>query len=337
MKEWIAAAAEGRDLRRGEAAAAMRCIMEGEATGAQIAALLMALRMKGETVDEIAGCAAVMREKSAGIPGAHGTLLDLCGTGGDGSGSINVSTLASLVAAGEGARVAKHGNRSVSSRCGSADLLEAMGVPVDLAPEAAGRCLQEAGIAFLFAPRMHPAMGHAAGPRREMGVRTLFNLLGPLTNPAGAQRQVMGVYDGGLVERMAQVTAELGSEHVMVVHGAGGLDEISLAGETRVAEMKDGEVRCYSLQPQDVGLAPAPVDAIRGGDVDENVAIARRVLAGEPGPVADVVALNAGAGLYVAGIVASLEEGVVRAREGLLQGRAAQALERLRLAARAAA
>ena len=329
MRDWIHKASRGEDLSRSEAAAAMRCIAEGRATDAQIAGFLVALRTKGETVEEIAACAEVMREKVVplGLDGRE--LVDVVGTGGDGSGSLNVSTLAALVLAGEGVKVAKHGNRSVSSRCGSADLLEALGVRVDVPPAVIVHCLEEAGIAFLFAPRLHPAMAHAVRARRELGVRTVFNLLGPLTNPAGAARQLIGVYDGELVEKLAKVMRELGSERAMVVHGEGGLDEISLAGPTRVAELVDGSVRAYELRPEQFGLTPAPPDAVRGGTVEANSVLARGVLRGEAGPAADIVALNAGAALAVAGAVSDVAEGVERARRCLTEGRAAERLERL--------
>ena len=332
MKRWIEPLARGEDLPREHAAEAMRCIMDGEATDAQIGAFLLALRVKGETVEEIAGCAAVMRERAVSVAGIRGEeVIDLCGTGGDGSGSLNVSTLAALVVAGEGVKVAKHGNRSVSSRCGSADLLEGLGVRIDVPAEVAARCLREAGLAFLFAPRMHPAVGHVSRARSELGVRTLFNLLGPLTNPAGARRQLLGVYDPSMVEILARVLGELGSERVLVVHGSG-LDEIALNGPTQVAELSEGTVRTYQIRPEDAGLRPAPPEAVQGGDVAENVRIAERVLGGERGPAADIVALNAGAALWVAGAAADLAQGVARARSGLRDGRAAETLDRLRRA-----
>jgi anthranilate phosphoribosyltransferase len=334
MQEWIGKAAAGQDLQIHEAAAAMRCIMSGQATDAQIAALIMALRMKGETAGEISAFAAVMRERAAKVPIQGDDLFDLCGTGGDGTGTINVSTLAALVVASLGVRVAKHGNRSVSSSCGSADLLEALGVNLDAEGDALVRCLDDAGICFLFAPKLHPAMAHAAGPRREMGVRTVFNLLGPLTNPAHVQRQLLGVFDAAWTTRMAEVLQRLGAVQAMVVHGEGGMDEVSLAGPTQVSELKDGRIRRYEIQPEDFGLTPAPLEAVRGGDVDENVRLARAILQGEPGPGADLVALNAGAALQAAGKADSIADGVAEARKALSSGAAHATLEKLREAGR---
>jgi anthranilate phosphoribosyltransferase len=329
MKEWIRQVAEGRDLQAGEAADAMTCIMDGQATDAQIAALLMALRMKGETVEEIAAFARVMRARAVTLSLAGDELLDLCGTGGDGIGTINVSTLAALVAASEGVKVAKHGNRSVSSRCGSADLLEALGVRLDAPPEVLARCLEEAGICFLFAPSLNPAMAQAARARREMGVRTLFNLLGPLTNPAHVTRQLLGVFHPGWTEPLAGVLGLLGAQRALVVHGAGGMDEVSLSGPTRISELAGGEVRTYEVSPEDFELERADLQEVRGGDVGENVAVARRILDGDEGAPSRLVALNAGAALLAAGKVDRLATGVHRARKSLQAGRAGEVLERL--------
>jgi len=330
MKRWIRQVSEGRDLLAEEAADAMMCIMDGQATDVQIAALLMALRMKGETVDEIAAFARVMRARAVRVSLPGDNLVDLCGTGGDGTGSINVSTLAALVVASEGVKVAKHGNRSVSSRCGSADLLEALGVRLDPPAEILGRCLEEAGMCFLFAPSLHPAMAHAAPARREMGVRTLFNLLGPLTNPARVTRQLLGVFDPAWTEPLAHVLGTLGVERALVVHGAGGMDELSLSGPTRISELLGGEVRTYEVVPEDFKLERADLADVEGGEVQDNVAVARRILDGEDGAPSRLVALNAGAALLAAGKVDRMATGVERARESLQTGRAATVLERLR-------
>jgi anthranilate phosphoribosyltransferase len=289
----------------------------------------MALRMKGETVEEITAFARVMRARAVTVSLPGDGLLDLCGTGGDGSGSINVSTLAALVVASEGVKVAKHGNRSLSSRCGSADLLEALGVRLDAPPTLLARCLEEAGMCFLFAPSLHPAMAHAARARREMGVRTLFNLLGPLTNPAHVTRQLLGVFDPAWTEPLARVLGSLGAERALVVHGAGGMDEVSLLGPTRISELTGGEVRTYKVSPEDFDLERADLDQVQGGDVRDNVAAARRILDGEEGAPSRLVALNAGAALLAAGKVDRMATGVERARESLQAGRAGEVLERL--------
>ena len=329
MKAWIRQVSEGRDLQAEEAADAMTSIMDGQATDAQIAALLMALRMKGETVEEITAFARVMRARAVTVSLPGDDLLDLCGTGGDGTGSINVSTLASLVVASEGVKVAKHGNRSLSSRCGSADLLEALGVRLDAPSAVLARCLEEAGMCFLFAPSLHPAMAHAAGARREMGVRTLFNLLGPLTNPAHVTRQLLGVFDPAWTEPLARVLGSLGAERALVVHGAGGMDEVSLLGPTRISELAGGKVRTYQVCPEDFELERADLEQVQGGDVRDNVAAARRILDGEEGAPSRLVALNAGAALLAAGKVDRMATGVKRARESLQAGRAGKVLQRL--------
>lgn len=320
---------DGHHLTASEAETAMDLIMSGEATPAQIGAYLTALRMKGETVDEIAGSARAMRAHAERVVSRRIGVVDTCGTGGDGSQTFNISTVSALVTAAAGVPVAKHGNRSVSSRCGSADVLEELGVEIDLPAEVAGRCLDEVGIAFLFAPRMHSAMRHAIGPRRELGVRTIFNILGPLTNPAGATYQLLGVYDQSLVEPMARVLAELDTRRALVVHGYPGLDEISLCGPTVMARVEDGDVKFEQLEPAMVGLPTVPLSALVGGDRQANAAIARRVLAGERGPCRDAVLLNAGAAIMVAGAAESLADGIRQAAEAIDSGAAMDILERL--------
>ena len=316
-----------RDLSEEEAAAAMREIMAGEATPAQIGAFLIALRMKGETVEEIAGMARVMRENALHVE-VEGALLDTCGTGGDSSGTFNVSTAAAFVAAGAGVWVAKHGNRAMSSACGSADVLEALGAKIDLSPEQVSECIREAGIGFMFAQAFHPAMKHAAGPRREIGIRTVFNILGPLTNPAGATRQLLGVARPELAPKMAAVLLRLGSEHALVVHGEDGLDELSLSAESTVHEVRDGEVREYRVSPEQFGLRRAKPEEVKGGTAEENAAALRGVLTGKAGPLRDIVVLNAGAALLAADATAELGEGVRLAEKAIDSGAAAERLRR---------
>jgi anthranilate phosphoribosyltransferase len=327
IREAIAALVEGRSLTEAEAAAVMEEIMSGEATPAQFGAFVTALRLKGETVDEIAGMARVMREKARRVH-VEGVLLDTCGTGGDARGTFNVSTAAAFVAAGAGARVAKHGNRAMTSRCGSADVLEALGARIDLSPEQVKACLEETGVGFMFAPSFHPAMKFAAGPRREIGVRTVFNILGPLTNPASAACQVLGVADPSLAETMALVLARLGSRRALVVHGRDGLDEMSISGPTLVCELVEGCVRQYEVTPQEVGLALSDAAAVAGGMPEENAAALREVLAGRPGPQRDIVLLNAAAGLVALERAATLAEGVAQAAEAIDSGAARERLER---------
>jgi len=327
IREAIAALVEGRSLTEAEAAAVMEEIMSGEATPAQFGAFVTALRLKGETVDEIAGMARVMREKARRVH-VEGVLLDTCGTGGDARGTFNVSTAAAFVAAGAGARVAKHGNRAMTSRCGSADVLEALGARIDLSPEQVQACLEETGVGFMFAPSFHPAMKFAAGPRREIGVRTVFNILGPLTNPAGAACQVLGVADPSLAETMAQVLARLGSRRALVVHGRDGLDEMSISGPTLVCELVEGCVRRYEVTPQEVGLALYAAASVVGGTPEENAVALREVLAGGPGPQRDIVLLNAAAGLVALERAAALAEGVVQAAEAIDSGAARERLDR---------
>jgi anthranilate phosphoribosyltransferase len=318
-----------QDLTTDEAAAAMDEIMEGRAQPAQIAGLLVALAMKGERPSEIVGLARTMRAKATKLSRPYDPLFDTCGTGGDRAHTFNVSTIAALVVAACGVRVAKHGNRSVSSRCGSADLFEALGVDVAAAPIVVERCLESAGIAFFFAPTFHPSMRHAAPTRRELGIRTAFNLLGPLTNPAGAARQLVGVPRSELTELVARSLALLGSERAWVVHGADGLDEISTTGYTKVSECRDGAVNTFYLHPADFKLPKAPPAALHGGDAAENAAIARTVLAGERGPARDIVVLNAAASLLVAGTAPTIAEGIERAARALDDGSAAAVLDRL--------
>jgi anthranilate phosphoribosyltransferase len=320
---------ERRDLEAGEMQAAMRQIMGGEATPAQIAGFLVALRMKGEAPAEIAAAAGVMRELSlhVTVDDLREQLVDTCGTGGDAAGLFNVSTAAAIVVAAAGGRVAKHGNRAASGKTGSADVLEAAGVKLDLGPKGVERCIRELGIGFMLAPRFHAAMKHAVGPRREMGVRTLFNVIGPLTNPAGARNQVLGVFHPDWLQPMAEVLRSLGSRHVLVVHGEDGLDEISIAARTQVVELKNGEIKRWHMAPDDVDLPRAPLDGLRVSSAQESLAIIRRVLAGEPGPAADTVAFNAGAALYVGGQARTIKAGVEQARAAIASGAAARKLE----------
>ena len=325
----IRAVIEGQDLDGAQMTGIMHSIMTGECTPSQVGGFLVGLRMKGETVEEIAAAATVMRRLATQVEVGKAHLVDTCGTGGDARGTFNISTASALVAAGAGARVAKHGNRSVSGRSGSADVLEAAGVRLDLAPERIARCIDEAGVGFLFAPAHHGAMKHAIGPRREMAVRTIFNVLGPLTNPAGALRQVIGVFDCELVEPLARVLGELGSEHVMVVHSEDGLDELSVGAPTHVAELRDGAVCGFVLDASDLGFARAPVEAITVDSPAASLDVLRSVLGGESGPPADVTVVNAAAAIYVSGIASSLEDGIDRARDSIASGRATGALERL--------
>ncbi len=318
----------GEDLSEREAADAMTEIMEGAATPAQIAGFVVALRAKGETTDEVAGLVGTMRAYSQRVP-VSGDVLDTCGTGGDRSGTFNVSTAAAIVCAGAGAKVAKHGNRAASSRCGSADVLEALGVKIDLPAEGVARCIQEAGIGFCFAPMFHPAMRHAAGPRRELGVATIFNFLGPLTNPAGARRQALGVSDAEMLDKMVRALERLGSERVVAFRGHDGLDELSTSAPSRVVELVDGETKEWTLDPAELGLPPARVRDVAGGTREENAALVRRVLAGEPGPRRDIVILNAAAGLLAAGRARDVTHGLELAAGAIDDGTAARSLELL--------
>jgi len=321
---------ERQDLPFAEMRELMHHIMSGQFTTAQISAVLVALRMKGETVDEIAAAAEVMRELSSKVNVTHTDhLIDTCGTGGDGAQTFNISTASALVAAAAGAHVAKHGGRSVSSKCGSADVLEKLGVNVNLTPEKVGHSVDSIGVGFMFAPNHHSAMKHAAPVRRELGVRTLFNMLGPLTNPAGAQNQVIGVFSRVLTAKLARVLSTLGSNHVLVVHGSDGMDEISISAPTFVAEMKDGKITEYSIEPGQFGLTPAPLNAIQVNNADEAKDMLLQVLDNQPGAARNIVMLNAGAAIYVAGLAPSLAEGVKKAGEVLANGGAKHKLAQL--------
>ena len=317
----IARLVEGHDLSEQDAAACMDELMTGAASPAQFAAYVTALRLKGETADEIAGMARVMREKSSRLH-VDGELLDTCGTGGDGSGSFNVSTCAAFIAAGAGARVAKHGNRAMTSQCGSADVLEALGAKIDLNPEQVEACIDQAGIGFMFAQAFHPAMKHVAAARREIGIRTVFNLLGPLTNPAGATCQVLGVPREDLVETIAVVMQRLGSKRALVVHGDGGLDEVSISGESLIAELTPDGVRQYRVTPEDAGLKRHDIGALRGGTPAQNAVEMRNVLEGVPGALRDFALINSAAALVAWGSARDLAEGVPLAVESIDSGAA---------------
>ncbi len=324
----IEAAVAGRSLSAEQAAAAMAEIMSGEATPAQFGALVTALRMKGETVDEIAGMASVMRQKSLHVK-ADGIIVDTCGTGGDGSRSFNVSTTAAFVAAGAGIKVAKHGNRAMSGSTGSADMLDALGVKIALSPESVARCLNEIGFGFMFAQTYHPSMRFAAGPRREIGVRTVFNILGPLTNPAGADRQVIGVADPSTAEKMARVLAQLGSSEALVLHGSDGMDELTLTGPSTVWHMRNGEVSRFETTPEDVGLSRADTASIQADGPEDSARITRAVLAGDKGAARDITLMNASAALVAAGRARTLAEGVPLAAESIDSGEAARRMDAL--------
>jgi anthranilate phosphoribosyltransferase len=321
---------ESKDLSINEATAVFNEIMDGNTTDAQIAAFIIALRMKGEVADEITGAAAVMREKAFRVePESREFLVDTCGTGGDGADTFNISTAAALIAAGAGARVAKHGNRRVSSKCGSADVLEALGINVTITPEKMKVCLDTAGIAFLFAPTLHKAMKYAIGPRKEIAVRTIFNVLGPLTNPAMAPSQVIGVFAAHLTETMATVLKNLGSKRAFIVHGMDGLDEITLCGTTKVSELDNGSIRTYTIQPEDFGLKRATHSDIIGGEPSDNAKIITDILDGESGPRGTIARLNAAFAFAAAGIVASPQEGLEKANEAIESGAAKQKLQQL--------
>jgi anthranilate phosphoribosyltransferase len=329
LPQAIAAVVEHRDLSAAEMQEVMRLIMTGQATPAQIGGFLVGLRMKGETVDEIAAAASVMRELATRVEVGGPHLVDTCGTGGDGASTFNISTASAIVTAAAGGRVAKHGNRSVSSSSGSADVLEAAGVKLDLGPRQVAACIDKVGVGFLFAPLHHGAMKHAIGPRKEMRVRTLFNLLGPLTNPAGAPNQVLGVFSAHWVEPLARVLKQLGSKHVLVVHADDGLDEISIAGPTRIAELKDGTISEYSVTPEDFGMQRAELSSLAVADANASLAMINAVFAGEPGPACNIVALNAGAAIYAAGLTATLADGVTLAAETISSGKAKQTFQAL--------
>ena len=326
LRRWLAR----EDLSRVETEKLFGALMDGELSEAMKAAMLVALAMKGEAPAEIAGAAAAMRRRVIAIPHNIDRVVDTCGTGGDGKGTFNISTAAAVVAAAAGVPVAKHGNRSVSSRSGSADVLAALDVAIDKTPEEAGSALGSIGIAFLFAPKLHPAMKEVMPVRKELGVRTLFNVLGPLTNPAGARRQVMGVYAESLVEVIGRVQLELGCEHALVVHGSDGLDELTTTGTTRVAEVRGGEVDVYDFEPRDLGIERARPEDLLGGSPEDNAELFKGVLAGDGGPLADVTALNAAAALYVGGVAEDLAAGLARARDAIASGAAARKLEELK-------
>lgn len=330
LNQVIDGVVRGKSLNTEESGKVMDMIMSGKATDAQIASLLTALRMKGETIEEITGFARVMREKVTPVKVSCPGLVDTCGTGGDQAGTFNISTTAAFVAAGAGLPVAKHGNRSVSSRCGSADVLEALGVNLELSPEQVAQSIEEVGIGFLFAPKLHLAMKYAIGPRREIGIRTVFNLLGPLTNPAGAKRQVMGVYDPMLTEMLAEVLLNLGAEHAIVVYGLEGIDEISVCGPTQISEVKDKKVLTYQINPGEMGFPIGKAEQMQGGTPRENAEITLSILQGEKGPRRDVVVLNAAAVLMTGGLAKDFPGGIKLAEKVLDSGSAYQKLEELR-------
>ncbi len=322
IKEAIAKVVERENLTMTETEQVMGEIMRGEATAAQISAFLTALRMKGETASEIAGCARVMRENALRVTPKRTDVVDTCGTGGDASGTFNISTTVAFVVAGTGVGVAKHGNRSVSSKCGSADLMEALGIKIGLSAEQVAQCIDEVGIGFLFAPGFHPAMKHATPVRQEIGLRTIFNVLGPLANPAWAKRQLIGVYSAQLVPTIAEVLKNMGTEHAFVVHGAGGLDELSTTGVNQVAELKDGEIHAFELDPTELGIPRANPQDLLGGTTQENIEIVKAILGGEKGPKRDIVILNAAAVLVAAGEAVDLKEGLRIAAESIDSGSA---------------
>jgi len=330
LSETIARLVDGQTIDRDEAYRAMTAIMSGEATDAQIGAFLVALRMRGETAEQISGFARAMRESSLRVHSAHPDLVDTCGTGGDRLDTFNISTGAALVTAAAGVPVAKHGNRSVSSRCGSADVLSELGVRIDLEPAEVEKCLDEVGIGFLFAPTHHPAMKYAIGPRRELGLRTVFNILGPLTNPAGATRQVVGVFAPELTGLMAETLADLQSARAMVVHGLDGLDELSTLGPTQVSELRDGEVITYTVEPEDVGLRRAAPEEIAGGEPDCSAQMLIAALSGDDAARTDIVVLNAAAAIYIGGAAEDLADGVTKARAAVEDGAAIAKLDELR-------
>lgn len=336
IKEAIRKIVAREDLTEGQAHLAMGQVMDGQATPAQIAALITALRMKGETVEEIAGFARAMRERAQRITPSAEVLIDVVGTGGDRLSTFNISTTAAFVVASAGGYVAKHGNRAVSRLSGAADVLEALGVSIQVSPDVVRAAIEDIGIGFMFAPIYHTAMKHAVGPRKEIGIRTIFNILGPLTNPANAAYLVVGAYDPALTEIMARVLGEMGARRAFVVHGMDGIDEISTVGPTRVSELRGGQVRTYTITPDDLGLPRVTADQITGGRPDENAAITTAVLRGEPGPRQDIVVANAAAGLVAAGIADGWAEGVALARRAVASGAAYEKLEALRAHTKAA-
>jgi anthranilate phosphoribosyltransferase len=328
IKEAISQVVDGKSLAMNEAAQVMAEIMDGQVTPAQFGAFVTALRLKGETVEEIAGMAQTMRAKAVRVT-IDEPVVDTCGTGGDNSATFNISTTAAFVVAGAGVKVAKHGNRAMSSKCGSADVLEALGVKIDLTAEQVQRCLKEVGIGFMFAPSFHPAMKYATVPRREIGIRTVFNILGPLTNPAGAQAQVLGVADGTLVEKMANVLKLLGCKHALVVHSEDGLDELTVTSKTFISELKNNKLRTYTIAPEEIGLPSAKLDDLKGGTAMENASLLRDILSGKAGPAMDAVLLNAAAALLVADRVETIADGILFARGAIGTGRALDKLNGL--------
>jgi anthranilate phosphoribosyltransferase len=328
LKPLIAKAADGKSLSRDEAREAFNVLMSGEATPSQIAGLLMALRVRGETVDEITGAVEVMRDKMLRVA-APADAIDIVGTGGDASGSYNISTCAAFVAAGAGLKVAKHGNRALSSKSGAADVLMALGVKLDTGPDVISRCINEAGLGFMFAPQHHASMKHVGPTRVELGVRTIFNLLGPLSNPAGVKRQVTGVFSKAWVEPLAHVLKNLGSEACWICHGEGGMDEIVPTGVTWISELKDGKVRSFELTPEDAGIKRSTLADLKGGEAAENAEALRAVLAGKPSAFADAAVMTAGAALIVAGKADAIKQGVALAREAIASGAAEKALRNL--------
>jgi len=326
VKDALRSLIEGKDLDAAAMEAAVGTMMDGGATPAQIGAFLAALSAKGETIDELVAAVRAMRSRGVRVR-VQGPLVDLCGTGGDGLGTFNVSTAASFVAAAAGARVAKHGNRAASGSVGAADVLEALGARLDVGPEKAAEAIGRFGIAFLFAPLYHPAVRHVAGPRREIGIRTVFNLTGPLCNPAGATRQLLGVFSPRWLEPLARAARELGAERMLVVHGCDGSDEITPTGPTRAIELKDGKLRTFDIDPSDLGIPACGLGDLVGDSLERNAAIVRSVLDGDKGPCADATALNAGAALYVAGVASDLADGVARSRSVLAAGKAGRLLD----------
>ncbi|MEE8321412.1 MAG: anthranilate phosphoribosyltransferase [Gammaproteobacteria bacterium] len=329
IQQAIGYVAEGRDLSRDEMQSVMRSIMQGETTPAQIGGFLVGLHLKGETVNEITAAAEVMRALSAKVCVSGDHLVDTCGTGGDGANTFNISTASAFVAAAAGANVAKHGNRSVSSKSGSADVLEAAGVKLDLSPEQVADCIGEIGIGFMFAPMHHSAMKHAIGPRRELGIRTIFNVLGPLTNPAGTPNQVLGVFSDTWLEPLAQVLKQLGSQHVLVVHSADGMDEISIAAPTTIAELKDGNISTYEIDPEQFNLLRNTIGSLAVSGVEESLDMMQSVLGDQAGPARDIVCLNAGAAIYAADITDDLGQGIMKADETIASGAAREKLDQL--------
>jgi len=344
IKPYVRKVVEGNDLGRKEARAAMGIIMSGRATPAQIAAFITALRLKGETIEEITGCAQAMREKATGLHVRRNelvnidreeinideeTILDTCGTGGDGTNTFNISTTVAFAVSGAGVTVAKHGNRSVSSQCGSADVVRQLGVNIDIPPGRVKDCVEKIGIGFMFAPLFHSAMKHAIGPRREIGIRTIFNILGPLTNPAGANVQVLGVYNPELTEVMARVLKNLGARAAMVVHGDGCFDEITITGPTRITRLNNGKISTRTIKPEDFGMKRVTIRAIKGGDSVRNAEIVRNVLEGRKGAARNVVLLNAAAALVAAGRARGFKDGIAMAEESIDSGAALRKLELL--------